>query len=1262
MKKQILGLFSLLLAVNILSANAWGLSVVRGPYLQSETPSSIIVRWRTDSNSNSEVRYGASPGNLTQTVNDFNTGTEHIVELTGLSSDTTYYYSVGSDSQVIAGDDTDHRFTTAPVAGTAKDTRIWVLGDSGTANSNAAAVRNAYYGYPGSDSTELIMMLGDNAYNSGTDSEYQNAVFNFYPSILRNTVLWSTLGNHDGQSADSTTQSGTYYDIFSFTKNGEAGGTPSGTEAYYSFDYGNIHFVCLDSYDTNRSPSGTMLTWLQNDLSSTTQDWIIAFWHHPPYSKGSHNSDSESRLIDMRQNALPILEDYGVDLVLGGHSHAYERSVLLDSHYGNSGSLTGSMILDSGDGRETGNGAYNKLPTPHNGAVYVVAGSSGQATGGSLNHPAMYISLNNLGSMVLDVNGNRLDAHFLRENGSTPDHFTILKGPDTYPPELLTATAPTASTVELEFNEALDQTIAETVSNYNINGGVSVISATLLGDNHSVELTTSTLTQGATYTVTANNIEDLNNNAVSPAEQAQFQWLNQVNESFQNGVSPTTGYSGTRDTYLNEGSSNSNFGNSTALSVDGDDGGGDDLKPLIEWDVSSIPLGSTVQSAELTFNIFDVSGNAYQIYEAKTGWTENQASWNEAANGIPWQIAGANGSNDVGNQVLGTVSAGSTGSLTVALNTNGIAMVQNWVNNPGQNHGIIVTNNSASNGADWDSSEVSTATNRPKLSINYSLGVPDTSPPTTPTNLQVTGTTASSVSLGWNAATDNIGVTGYRVYRDNNLEATTSNTSITNSGLTANTSYNYQVSAIDAAGNESALTAIVIGTTDSLPPPSQAINPSPADGVTNVDVNNNLSWTSGVDTDSHNVYFGTTSGSLVFQGNQTGNSFSPGTLLETTTYYWRIDEVNGIGTTTGAEWSFTTEDPLPADVITVLEARYKADRDEFKIKAISSEQPDAVLTVIGYGQMTFKRDKYELKMRPFNQTVPQTVTISSSFGGEITVPIDGAPPLPVPGDPSSPSPVDDAVDVATSAGLSWDAGVNTDSHEVYFGTNPGSLVFQGSQTDTSFNPSALANNTSYYWRIDEVNRVGTTMGPVWSFTTVATPAPPGLPNNPTPADGATAVSITSSVNWNAGSQAASHNVYFGTSATPPLVSSGQAGTSYNPGTLNYLTTYYWQIEEINGLGNTLGPVWRFTTHDSNPADVIDITKAEWNRKKNELKVEATSSGSPDAVLTVVGFGVMNYDSRKDKYKFRLKPVNSNPGTVTVSSDLDGSDTLTVRQR
>jgi hypothetical protein len=128
---------------------------------------------------------------------------------------------------------------------------------------------------------------------------------------------------------------------------------------------------------SSRSTTGAMLTWLTRDLAANRQPWIIAFWHHPPYSKGSHNSDTETQLIEMRTNVLPILEANGVDLVLSGHSHAYERSKLIGGHYGLSTTLAADMIKDGGSGRPETTGAYAKATDPYR-AVYAVAGSSGQ--------------------------------------------------------------------------------------------------------------------------------------------------------------------------------------------------------------------------------------------------------------------------------------------------------------------------------------------------------------------------------------------------------------------------------------------------------------------------------------------------------------------------------------------------------------------------------------------------------------------------------------------------------------------------------------------------------------------------------------------------------------------------------------------------------------------------------------------------------------------------------------------------------------------
>ena len=429
-------LAALLLAAPALPAAT---TILRGPYLQSATPTSLVVRWRTDTTEGSFVRYGLAADALTETTKAFGIGTEHIVQLSELLPGRRYFYSVMGSAENKDGDGKVLRvpvyaFTTPPLTGPASPTRVWVLGDPGTKGSGQLAVRDAFHTFNANRAVDLWLMLGDNAYPDGTDADYQKALFEVYPETLRTSPLWPALGNHDGHSANSITQSGTYYDIFTLPTRGQAGGVASGTEAYYSFDYANIHFVCLDSHDSDRAPNGAMAQWLKADLAATTRDWIIAFFHHPPYSKGTHDSDREGRLVDMRQNFLPILEAGGVDVVLTGHSHVYERSFFVDGHYGKSADFDPALhVKQPGNGRADGDGVYRKPRgrAPHAGEVSVVSGSAGSAGSKTkppaLDHRAMCVSFNELGSVVLDIDGLRLDLTFINERAEKRDWFAIEK-------------------------------------------------------------------------------------------------------------------------------------------------------------------------------------------------------------------------------------------------------------------------------------------------------------------------------------------------------------------------------------------------------------------------------------------------------------------------------------------------------------------------------------------------------------------------------------------------------------------------------------------------------------------------------------------------------------------------------------------------------------------------------------------------------------------------------------------------------------------
>ena len=133
-----------------------------------------------------------------------------------------------------------------------------------------------------------------------------------------------------------------------------------------------------------------MVNWLERGLAANSQLWTIGFWHHLPYSKGSHDSDSEKSLVNMREHILPVLERHGVDLVLSGHSHSYEQSYLINEHDGDSSTFHSNMLINAANGRESDSGAYSKRRGDNDfGTVFIVAGSSGRVSDGDWNHLVM---------------------------------------------------------------------------------------------------------------------------------------------------------------------------------------------------------------------------------------------------------------------------------------------------------------------------------------------------------------------------------------------------------------------------------------------------------------------------------------------------------------------------------------------------------------------------------------------------------------------------------------------------------------------------------------------------------------------------------------------------------------------------------------------------------------------------------------------------------------------------------------------------------
>ena len=396
------------------------LALLRGPYLQRATPTGVRVLWRTNRPAACRLRYGRGDGPLAAQA-DSPRGVEHEVALEGLAPATRYAYALACGDREPALAE-GLAFVTPPAPGARDPLRIWVLGDSGTGDSSARAVRDAFLRFAGGRAPDVWLMLGDNAYPTGSDAEHQSAIFDVYPGLLSGTVLWPVLGNHDAKSSDARAGTGPFFDAFAPPTAGEAGGVPSGHEAYYSFQHGNAHFIALD---TEGSRLREMADWLRRDLAATRADWRIAYWHRPFLSRGTSGDDAaDARAHPFQAEIVPILERAGVDVVLAGHSHDYERSLLLGPTRGDPGRV-GEALLDAGSGDPQGSGAYRKRGVA--GALWIVAGSSGQTAPAPLDHPAMARSLAELGSLVLDVEGCALDGRFIDDRGRVRDRFRIEK-------------------------------------------------------------------------------------------------------------------------------------------------------------------------------------------------------------------------------------------------------------------------------------------------------------------------------------------------------------------------------------------------------------------------------------------------------------------------------------------------------------------------------------------------------------------------------------------------------------------------------------------------------------------------------------------------------------------------------------------------------------------------------------------------------------------------------------------------------------------
>ncbi|MBU1216310.1 metallophosphoesterase [bacterium] len=393
--------------------------VERQPYMVMQTPNAVTFKWQTPKEEIGTLSYGLSAGELDKNISEPNAVDKHSLTLSDLEECSQYFYAINSSSLTI--DNTNRSFTTP--CKNAEFQRIWAIGDSGKRGKDQQAVYEQMLSYLDHNLSQLNMwiLLGDNAYTSGTQKDYNEGMFEAYPEMLKRFAPWALMGNHDARRW-------AFYDIFDFPVNGENGGLPSGDERYYSVEDGNLHLVMLDNETADLSADGAMASWLKKDLAANTKPWVIVAFHTPPYTDGGHHSDSSydsgGRLQKMRENFVPIFDAYGVDLVLSGHSHDYERSLLMRNHLGKSDTFDAQTQVLQNDAS-----CYTKplKATPNSGTIYQVCGSSSKLDKAALKHPALPFSFQEMGSLILEITPTTLTSKFLNIHGKISDQFTIHK-------------------------------------------------------------------------------------------------------------------------------------------------------------------------------------------------------------------------------------------------------------------------------------------------------------------------------------------------------------------------------------------------------------------------------------------------------------------------------------------------------------------------------------------------------------------------------------------------------------------------------------------------------------------------------------------------------------------------------------------------------------------------------------------------------------------------------------------------------------------
>ena len=330
---------TLALQVHSVSAFDYSLALVpellanfqRGPMIQNLTDAGAQIIWRTPVPSDTQLWLGTNSLLSEVWLNPIQTN-EHVVTLTNLVPGTRYFYRVASGTNVSdRAISPIFSFQSAPPAGA--DFSFALLGDSGYGSTAQLQVAQLLQ----SLNPNLVLHAGDIIYGHFTAGRADTRLLSIYGEQQRSTPYFFTIGNHD-LYAHPTLGDLDYLDTFYLPTN-----DATGTEHYYSFDYGDAHFVSLFvplfsqfpqhilAAPSAENPNGSrQYQWLTNDLARSSKPWKFLFFHVPIRTSSAHRFDDYDANgsidgEDLQRILLPVVKKYGVQMIMNGHDHAYER-------------------------------------------------------------------------------------------------------------------------------------------------------------------------------------------------------------------------------------------------------------------------------------------------------------------------------------------------------------------------------------------------------------------------------------------------------------------------------------------------------------------------------------------------------------------------------------------------------------------------------------------------------------------------------------------------------------------------------------------------------------------------------------------------------------------------------------------------------------------------------------------------------------------------------------------------------------------------